>query len=72
MEGRGSITLHLRRVRTRRSWYRRGAPARQVAVDITDTGKGIPKNKLDNVFMPGYTTKKPRLGSGPGPGQAHY
>ena len=64
MEGRGSITLHLRRVRTRRTWYRRGAPPRQVAVDITDTGKGIPKNKLDNVFMPGYTTKRRGWGLG--------
>jgi signal transduction histidine kinase len=64
MDGRGSITLHLRRVRTRRTWYRRGAPPRQVAVDITDTGKGIPKNKLDNVFMPGYTTKKRGWGLG--------
>ena len=64
MEGRGSITLHLRRVRTRRSWYRRATPARQVAVDITDTGKGIPKNKLNNVFMPGYTTKRRGWGLG--------
>ena len=64
MEGRGSITLHLRRVRTRRSWYRRGAPPRQVAVDITDTGKGIPKNKLESVFMPGFTTKKRGWGLG--------
>ena len=64
MEGRGSITLHLRRVRTRRTWYRRGAPPRQVAVDITDTGKGIPKNKLESVFMPGFTTKRRGWGLG--------
>ena len=64
MEGRGAITLHLRRVRTRRSWYRRKAPARQVAVDITDTGKGIPKNKLNSVFMPGFTTKRRGWGLG--------
>ena len=64
MEGRGSITLHLRRVRTRRSWYRRGALPRQVAVDITDSGKGIPKNKLESVFMPGFTTKRRGWGLG--------
>ena len=64
MEGRGSITLHLRRVRVRRSWYRRAAPARQVAVDITDTGKGIAKNKLQSVFLPGFTTKKRGWGLG--------
>ena len=64
MDGRGSITLHLRRVRTRRTWYRRGAPPRQVAIDITDTGKGIPKNKLESVFMPGFTTKKRGWGLG--------
>ncbi|HEX8658216.1 MAG TPA: HAMP domain-containing sensor histidine kinase [Hymenobacter sp.] len=64
MNGRGSITLHLRRVRTRRTWYRRGAPPRQVALDITDTGKGIPKNKVESVFMPGFTTKKRGWGLG--------
>jgi signal transduction histidine kinase len=64
MDGRGSITLHLRRVRTRRSWYRRKAPPRQVAVDITDTGKGIPKNKVESVFLPGFTTKKRGWGLG--------
>ncbi len=64
MNGRGSITLHLRRVRTRRSWYRRGAPPQQVAVDITDTGKGIPSHKLQSIFMPGFTTKKRGWGLG--------
>ncbi|WBO84225.1 ATP-binding protein [Hymenobacter yonginensis] len=55
MDGRGSITLHLRR------------PVRDktgIAIDITDTGKGIPKSKIDNVFLPGYTTKKRGWGLG--------
>lgn len=64
MDGRGSITLRLRRVKTRRQWWRRRTPRPQVAIDITDTGKGIPKNKLENVFMPGYTTKKRGWGLG--------
>ena len=64
MDGRGAITLHLRRVRPRRTWYRRSKPTRQVAIDITDTGKGIPKNKLQSVFMPGFTTKKRGWGLG--------
>ncbi|WP_317191381.1 HAMP domain-containing sensor histidine kinase [Hymenobacter guriensis] len=55
MTGRGSITLHLRRpVRSKH----------QIAIDITDTGKGIPKSKLDRVFLPGYTTKKRGWGLG--------
>ena len=64
MDGRGAITLHLRRVRTRRSWYLRRKPARQVAIDITDTGTGIPKTKLRQVFLPGYTTKRRGWGLG--------
>jgi signal transduction histidine kinase len=64
MDGRGSITLHLRRVRPPRRWWRRRPPRPQVAIDITDTGKGIPKNKLESVFLPGYTTKKRGWGLG--------
>lgn len=53
MEGRGSITLQL--VLLGKS---------SVAIDITDTGKGIPKSKIDSVFLPGYTTKKRGWGLG--------
>lgn len=35
-----------------------------VAIDITDTGKGIPKSKFKSVFKPGYTTKKRGWGLG--------
>ena len=64
MDGRGSITLRLRRVRPRRRWWTRRPSPPQVAIDITDTGKGIPKNKLESVFLPGYTTKKRGWGLG--------
>lgn len=33
-------------------------------VDITDTGKGIPKSKFKTVFEPGFTTKKRGWGLG--------
>ena len=54
MEGRGQLTITLR-----------GLPRQQlVAIDICDTGKGIPKNKLVDIFTPGYTTKKRGWGLG--------
>ena len=55
MDGRGSITIHLRRPIRNKS---------QIAIDITDTGKGIPKSKMESVFLPGYTTKKRGWGLG--------
>jgi signal transduction histidine kinase len=53
MEGRGSIDVELSL-----------SGKNFIAVDIRDTGKGIPKSKLDNVFLPGYTTKKRGWGLG--------
>jgi hypothetical protein len=35
-----------------------------IGIDITDTGKGIPKNKFYTVFQPGFTTKKRGWGLG--------
>ncbi len=37
---------------------------KRVCIDITDTGKGIPKNNWKTVFEPGYTTKKRGWGLG--------
>lgn len=37
---------------------------RKVFVDISDTGKGIPKTMVPNVFKPGFTTKKRGWGLG--------
>jgi len=36
----------------------------QMIIDITDTGKGIPRSKFDTVFQPGYTTRKRGWGLG--------
>jgi signal transduction histidine kinase len=36
----------------------------QVVIDISDTGKGIPKRKFKTVFKPGYTTKSRGWGLG--------
>ncbi len=37
---------------------------KHVYIDISDTGKGIPKSKFKTVFKPGYTTKKRGWGLG--------
>ncbi|RDC66472.1 sensor histidine kinase [Adhaeribacter pallidiroseus] len=55
MEGKGSIDVRLSFAGKNKS---------NVAIDIKDTGKGIPKSKLKDVFLPGYTTKKRGWGLG--------
>ena len=45
MDGRGSITI------------RAAEEASCFAIEVSDTGKGIPKNHFSTVFMPGFTTK---------------
>lgn len=52
MEGKGTITVNIQ-----------DAPT-QIKIDITDTGKGISKANLQNVFEPGFTTKKRGWGLG--------
>lgn len=38
--------------------------ASMVLIDITDTGKGIPKSKFKTIFKPGFTSKKSGWGLG--------
>ena len=37
---------------------------KKIIIDVSDTGKGIPKSKIKKVFYPGYTTKKRGWGLG--------
>jgi signal transduction histidine kinase len=52
MNGQGFITCQV------------SEKGRKVFVDVTDTGKGIPKSKFKTVFTPGYTTKTRGWGLG--------
>ena len=52
MEGRGTITI---KCRTNGDW---------IAIDISDTGKGMPASLFKRVFKPGFTTKKRGWGLG--------
>lgn len=52
MAGSGSITI---------SAVRHGS---RVFIDVTDTGKGIERGNVKNVFRPGFTTKKRGWGLG--------
>ena len=53
MGGIGSLTIRLMPL-----------PRNEIAIDITDTGKGISKANLRKVFNPGYSTKKRGWGLG--------
>jgi signal transduction histidine kinase len=52
MEGTGSIVVDIKE------------NERDVVIDIIDTGKGISKQNLSKVFLPGFTTKKRGWGLG--------
>jgi len=52
MEGKGSISISV----TDQMQY--------VYIDVSDTGKGIPRNKQKTIFEPGYTTKQRGWGLG--------
>ena len=52
MEGEGTITLSM------------VSDTQQVIIEVQDTGKGIRKKDVKNVFTPGFTTKKRGWGLG--------
>ena len=53
MAGEGKLTLEITEL-----------TEGNVQMDITDTGKGIPRNQFKKVFEPGFTTKKRGWGLG--------
>jgi len=55
IEGKGKIKVEITANKAKKS---------QILIDITDTGKGIPRSKFDTVFQPGYTTRKRGWGLG--------
>ncbi|HET6256702.1 MAG TPA: HAMP domain-containing sensor histidine kinase [Puia sp.] len=52
MEGKGSITINIQ------------DQEKEILIDVTDTGKGISSRNLQQVFKPGFTTKKRGWGLG--------
>ena len=52
MNGKGRLTIKLKEDKN------------YVSIDVTDTGKGIPKNLWKSVFDPGFTTKERGWGLG--------
>ena len=52
MEGKCNISIHIK------------DETAQVIIDVADTGKGISKKHISNVFKPGFTTKKRGWGLG--------
>lgn len=44
--------------------YRISETEKNILIDISDTGKGIPKNAFKKIFNPGYTTKQRGWGLG--------
>ena len=52
MEGVGTITMHIAQTQ------------QKAVIEVSDTGKGIRKKDIPNVFRPGFTTKKRGWGLG--------
>jgi two-component system, sporulation sensor kinase D len=52
MKGRGKLTVEVSQLED------------NVMISVTDTGKGLPKKRFNQIFDPGYTTKKRGWGLG--------
>lgn len=52
MQGKGELSVHLT------------SDSKKIRIEVSDSGKGIPKSKFKQIFKPGYTTKKRGWGLG--------
>lgn len=52
--GKGKISVKIQQIANKDQLY----------IDITDTGKGIPKSQFETIFQPGFTTRKRGWGLG--------
>lgn len=60
-DGRGAIHINMKEEIIEGSFF---SPLYSLSIEVTDTGKGIPKNKWKTIFQPGYTTKQRGWGLG--------
>ena len=71
MDGEGSLLIRIEQVAGMRSVRRQTGGGPCVAVSLTDTGSGIPPDKLTHVFEPFFTTKEVGKGTGLGLSQVY-
>jgi len=62
IEGKGRIKIEISQNKGKKNQLLKHN--NQIYIDVTDTGKGIPRSKFETVFQPGYTTRKRGWGLG--------
>jgi len=66
IQGRGDITLRLRRIQASEDRPARAPTGEWVLLQVRDTGRGMPPEVLQRVFEPYFTTKEESRGTGLG------